>query len=107
MQLRDARGTGEFAGPFPGFRQIRRHRTHVRMETGKDAEIVFVLVDGDEIGVSPVFQFDDEILPDEAGGTGNDDLCVLVNHVQSLILRNAASGMCLMTCMMPHQNQGR
>ncbi len=103
MQLRDARGTGEFAG----LRHIRRHRAHVRVEPGEDAEVVFVLVDGDEIGISPVLRFDDEILPDEAGGTGNDDLCVLVDHVQSLILRNAASGMCLMTCMMPHQNQGR
>ena len=47
---------------------------HTGMQPGEDIEVMGMLVDGDEIEIGPVGQQGHQILADQPGRAGNDDL---------------------------------
>ncbi len=83
VQLGDAGGAVEFARPVAGFGQIRMHHAHRRMQLAQDLQVVRVLVDRHQLGVTLLFEFDDQVLSDQPGGSGDDDLGVCVGHVRA------------------------
>uniref|UniRef100_A0A914Z3H1 Uncharacterized protein n=1 Tax=Panagrolaimus superbus TaxID=310955 RepID=A0A914Z3H1_9BILA len=83
MQLYHAGGTIEFTGPRARFSQVGFHHADIRMQAVQDIQVVGMLVDGDQLGVTLLLELDDQVLPHQAGSTGDDDLGVLVGHVRA------------------------
>jgi len=77
MQLHHTVGIHEGLCPVAGIGEIGADRFDVGVQPAQDFQVVFVLVDGDQVGVALRFQFDQQILADQAGGTRNDDLACL------------------------------
>ena len=78
--MRDAGGVVEARLPFTALGDVGKDGPHLGMQPAQDAEVVLVLVDRDEVGVTLRFQFDDEVLADQTGRAGKYDFRILGNH---------------------------
>src|SRR5262249_2630324 len=64
-------------------RKIRLDDRDIRVQSPQQGGVGRVLVDCDDLAVPARFEARDEILPDEAGGAGDGDLCGHGSNLQA------------------------
>jgi hypothetical protein len=80
MQLHDTHRAIETVLPISRFGKIGEYGFHIRMQFLQDAQVVRVLVDRHDSRVAACLELDDQVLADESGRAGQDDLGVFGNH---------------------------
>lgn len=80
MQLDDTGRIDERGLPFTRFGEVGLNRDHLGMQPTQNAEIVRVLIYCDELRKTVRLQFNQQVLTDQTGSSGQNDLRVFFSH---------------------------